>query len=211
MPILSGEADSEEPAGSHPPGSLWVRKDTSAERSMDRFPNPPETPSTRNLRTRAYACLLSIALAAFAACSDGPAAPPQSGGPNDPPPSQPTPYDHALGPGASAHDLLSADDFDSLVVEINYTAGHRPTDEGLESLSDFIVARLNKPAGVEIRIGEALPTTSQATYTVAEVRALELQHRSAFTQGRTIAVHFLFLGGEFAEQSNVLGFASWVW
>ena len=116
-------------------------------------------------------------------------------------------YDHARGPGASSRDLLSADDFDRLVVQVHYVEGFRPSDAGLAMLTDFLTARLNKPAGIDLRIEPALQIASQATYTVAEVRALEVQHRTAYTEGTTLAVHLLFLGGEYSEASNVLGIA----
>lgn len=116
-------------------------------------------------------------------------------------------YDHTLAPGASARDLLSDDAYDSLVVEVHYVDGFLPSDEGLQLLADFLGARLNKPAGIEIRVQPALMITSEATYTADEVRSLEQEHRTVFTEGRTLAVHVLFLGGEYADQANVLGFA----
>lgn len=116
-------------------------------------------------------------------------------------------YDHTLAPGASAQDLLSAADFDRLVVQIQYVEGHPPTDQGLQHLQDFLSARLNKPAGIVIQTPEAIQIQSRATYSAEDVRALEEQHRSTFTEGTTLAAYFLFLDGEYSEASNVLGIA----
>lgn len=116
------------------------------------------------------------------------------------------PYDHTRTTGASAADLLSAESYDSLVVQVQYVEGHRPTDQGLAILHDFLSARVNKPRGISVQL-EAIAVTSQATYTVEDVAALEQQHRTAFTEGSTLAIHFLFLDGEFSEDANVLGFA----
>lgn len=155
-------------------------------------------------RTRTTLARLGLAgLVALSACGDSPTNP--GTGP-DPDP-QPTAYDHARATGASAADLLSGADFDSLVVQVQYVEGHRPTDAGLQALRSFMEARLNKPRGIEIRIEPALQITQQATYSVADVRALEAAHRTAFTQDRTLAIYFIFLNGEFSDQANVLGFA----
>ena len=147
-------------------------------------------------------CLILATLLA-SGCSDSITGPPA--GPN--PPSGAGEYDHARGVGASAADLLSGQDFDNLLVQLHYVEGFRPSDAGVQELRDFLAARLNKPGGIEIRIEPALQIASQATYTTAEVRALEVEHRTAYTEGRTLAVHFLFLGGEFAGAANVLGIA----
>lgn len=155
---------------------------------------------------RSGALVLSLVLG-FGACAEGGSAPTEPPGGEINPPGEPPPYNHALGPGASAADLLAGDDFDSLVVQVSYVEGHRPTDEGLQILEEFILARLHKPAGISIRVAAPLQIASQATYTVSEVRDLEEQHRTEYTRERTLAVHFLFLGGEFADQANVLGFA----
>lgn len=150
------------------------------------------------LRTLAF---FAVALVA-AACSD--AATPTD---PDPRPFDPDPYDHARAPGASAADLLSSEDYDSLVVEIQYVEGFRPTDEGLAILETFLGERLNKPRGIEIRVQPALQIQTQASYSAADVRALEEDHRTAFTEESTLAVYFLFLNGEFSAQPNVLGIA----
>jgi predicted Zn-dependent protease len=120
---------------------------------------------------------------------------------------EPEPYAHDLAAGASAADFLSAAEFDRLVVEVQYVAGFRPTDAALEEPEAFLNARLNKPAGVEIRLGAALEIPSQATYSAADVRSLEQQHRTVYTEGKTIAAYLLFLDGEYAGGSNVLGIA----
>jgi hypothetical protein len=152
----------------------------------------------RSIRALALATLLPVA----AACSsDGP--------PTGPDPSQPDPtepYSHTRSTGASAADLLSSEAYDSLIVQVHYVVGHRPTDQGLAILREFLEARLHKPRGISFRV-DALDVTTQSTYSVADVSALEEQHRTAFTEGSTLALYFLFLDGEYSEDPNVLGFA----
>ena len=138
-----------------------------------------------------------------AACSSDASSPT---GPDPDPDPQPDPYSHTQSTGASAADLLSADSYDSLVVQVQYVEGHRPTDEGLQIFRDFLTSRLNKPRGISIQI-EPIQIQSQATYSVEDVVALEQEHRTAFTEGSTLAIYFLFLDGEFSDNANVLGFA----
>jgi len=116
-------------------------------------------------------------------------------------------YDHARAPGASARDLLSDESFDQLVVEVQYVEGFPPTDEALETLRTFLGDRLNKPAGIVIRTPEPIQITQQPTYSAADIRALESQHRTVFTEGTTLGLYMLFLNGEYEDNLNVLGIA----
>jgi predicted Zn-dependent protease len=127
---------------------------------------------------------------------------------SNPPGANPSLYDHTRSAGASAADFLSADDFDRLVVQIQYVEGFEPSAGGLQRLEDFLSARLNKPAGIEISVDSTpLRIEAQAIYSAADIREIEAQNRTTYTQGRTLAAYFLFLDGEYADQSNVLGIA----
>lgn len=145
--------------------------------------------------------LIAALLWGSAGCSEAerdPLAPPPGGG---------EPYDHGLAPGASAEHLLTAADYDRLVLQVQYLAGHRPSDEGLQRLEDFLEARLDKPSGIAIQLDPPLPVQPKATYTSAEIRALEQTHRTVFTEGTTLGAYLLLLDGEFSEAANVLGLA----
>lgn len=146
--------------------------------------------------------VLSCLSFGLVACSDDGSNPTDPGGNGDP-----VPYDHALAPGASSADFLTSDDYDRLVVQVQYVEGHRPSDAGLQHLRDFLASRLNKPSGVTVQIGAPLQIQSQATYSAAEIRTLEQAHRTVFTEEGTLAAYLLFLDGAFAQADNVLGLA----
>ena len=150
--------------------------------------------------SRSILPLAALCVALAAACSDGGTGPNGGGGGVDD-------YDHDRAPGASARDLLTADAFDSLLVQVQYVQGFAPTAAGLQYLEDFLEARLNKPGGVTIQIGVPLPSPGRATHTTAQVRAMQDQYRSAYTEGRKLALHLLYLDGEFDGAPNVLGIA----
>lgn len=148
---------------------------------------------------------LLLGLPAVLACGDAATSPDL---PDDDPQPQPTTYDHGRAPGASARDLLAADDYDGLVVQVQYVEGHAPSAAGLAHLRDFIEARLNKPGGVAIEVDASpLSITAQPTYTSADIRQIEAEHRTAYTDGQTLAVYAFFVDGEYAGSPNVLGIA----
>lgn len=150
---------------------------------------------------RPWAVVLSLPLLfAASSCGDGSEEPTGPGPGTDA-------YDHGRAAGASANDILSDTDFDRLVVQVQYVEGFRPTDEALLRLEDFLNARVNKPGGVVVQLDEPLRIDTRETYSPAEVRALEAEHRTAFTEEGTLATYLLFLDGEYSESSNVLGIA----
>ena len=147
--------------------------------------------------------LIIAALIGLGGCSDGTTGPSGgNGGTNGP-----EPYDHARAPGASARDLLSAESFDRVVVEVQYVDGASPTAEALDSLRTFLEVRLNKPGGIVIQSPQQIAITQQAPYSAGDVRAIEGEHRTAFTESTTLAVYMLFLDGEYEDDPNVLGIA----
>ena len=150
----------------------------------------------RSTTTRRLALTWGVLL--LAACSGG----------TDPGGGGGTEYDHGRAPGASARDLLTAGDYDRLVVQVQYVQGFEPTAQGLQHLEDFLEARLNKPAGITIQVDPTpIPVQSQATYADADVRAIEQQHRTTYSEGSTLATYLLFVDGEYEGEANVLGIA----
>lgn len=147
--------------------------------------------------------VLTLALL-IGACGDGGTDPMTE---PDPPGTDPTAYDHTRGPGVSARDLLAADDYDRLVVQIQYVGDFAPTAQGLAHLEGFLQERVNKPMGIQIVSPEQIQITPQATYSASEIRALEAEHRSMYTQGRTLVAYFLWIDGAFDQSANVLGIA----
>jgi len=129
-----------------------------------------------------------------------------TGGDDDPANGDPAfEFNHELNPGQSALDLLRDDDFDELVLEVDYMEGFRPTDRSLDSLKTFLERRLNKTA-ITILEPTEIPAGGQDSYTAAEIRNLEREHRDSFSSEGLIATYFIVTDGEF-EEENVLGIA----
>lgn len=113
------------------------------------------------------------------------------------------------GVGESSNQLLSAGEFDKLTVEIQYVEGFKPTQNAIDNLTTFLNARLNKPNGISVEL-KSISSPGKSTYSVTDIKNIEDATRTRFADGKTFAVYFLFLDGEYAANSGngkVLGVA----
>jgi len=118
-----------------------------------------------------------------------------------------TSYNHTLGPGAANEDLVTAQEYTRLVVQVHYMEGYAPRQEAIDALQSFLEMWLVKNE-VIIRTPEQIPSGGRDRYSASEVRELEEEHRSEFSdlERRTLATYVLILDGEYNE-GNVLGIA----
>ncbi|MEO6733525.1 MAG: hypothetical protein ABIN01_20040 [Ferruginibacter sp.] len=109
--------------------------------------------------------------------------------------------------GTAAHELLSADIYTSLIVQISYMPGYAPNATTINNLSAFLNTYLNKPVGIQI-ILQQIPASSKTSLNLQEIVQLERNSRSVFTGGNIIAVHFLITDGYYSTAST---FATSYW
>lgn len=146
--------------------------------------------------------ILCFSLALFIAnCSDS------STDPGDPRPQE---FNSQAAPGDSAHAYLASDQYTNLQVEIDYMPGHKPTQEGLNSLQTFLEERLNKQS-ISLSTPNEINAESQSSYSSNDIRALEEEYRDNYTEAgnNTLHVYFLVVDGEYSQNSNVVGIAYW--
>ena len=113
--------------------------------------------------------------------------------------------------GSSANDLLSANTFDKMIVEIAFIEGFRPRQEALDNFKNFIEERTFKTAGVTF-IEKEILATGKTEYTLDEVVTIEKENRTKYNANSTIAVWVLFINGNSSRDSNqgsILGSAYW--
>lgn len=111
--------------------------------------------------------------------------------------------------GDSANDLLSAQNFQDLAIEIFYVDGFKPTNNSISNFETFLSERLNKPGGIQTEL-KMIASPGQDVYTITEIRALEDDIRTKYNMDNEIAVFGLFLDGEYSENTedgSVLGVA----
>ena len=95
-----------------------------------------------------------------------------------------------LSVGDSANDILSNDIFSSLLIEIAYVEGFRPTTEAMNNFETYLRDRTFKE-NIEIQY-LPLPSPNQEDLTIQEVANLEEENRTAFTSGDTLAIYIYF-------------------
>lgn len=95
-----------------------------------------------------------------------------------------------LAVGDSANDILSNDNFTSLLIEIAHVEGFRPTNEAMLNFETYLRDRTFKE-DIEI-LYQSLPSPDQPDLTIQEVAILEDQNRTAFTSGDTLAIYIYF-------------------
>lgn len=144
---------------------------------------------------------LLILLLTAGGCSDSSTGVNNSGGGNG------DSFDHRQGSGESSAAFLRSENFNHLLIELDYVESQRPTDRALDSLESMLDKRLHKPGGITISVSSnAIGPGGEDTYTPSDIRSLEENHRDHYTQGDTLAAYLLFLDGSY-QQENVLGVA----
>lgn len=115
------------------------------------------------------------------------------------------PYSHVDQPGHAANDFLSDSSFTNLIVEVDYMPGYAPNDRALDSLEKFFDQRLHKNS-ITIKEPTEIPSGGQDRYSATDIREIESERRSTFSQGDTLAAYFVIVDGKYDER-DLLGIA----
>jgi len=148
-----------------------------------------------------YFLISAFSFALFVQCSDQATQFNNNENGNDPP----AEFSHKQSPGSSNEAFITDNNYDQLVVEIQYMPASEPTEESINNLLDFLKMHLNK-SSITILDPKEIASGNRDAYTASQVRDLEDEHREQFTEGSTLASYALFLDGEFSTR-NVLGIA----
>lgn len=107
-----------------------------------------------------------------------------------------------FGGGPGPKDYVSDDRYTKWVVEVDVVQGQDPPAGVLDFLRSRLAGVVSKPDGVEIRIDDTLPARG-GTWSQRDILDYSEAHFDAATSGGTVAIHLMFLDGQY--QSNVLG------
>ncbi|WP_461489848.1 peptidase [Pontibacter sp. HJ8] len=111
--------------------------------------------------------------------------------------------------GESARDLLSAEKYSKVVVELQYAQGFEPTAAAVSNLRSWMEKYMNKPGGIIVKQA-AIPAPGKSAYSVKDLAGIEESYRTEYTRPDTIAIYFFFADSKYAEDtdnSKVLGVA----
>lgn len=122
------------------------------------------------------------------------------------------PAPHAQ-PGDMALDYVTGGTYHSLVIEVDYVKGAKPSEDALRRMREIFLLRLDKPGGVEYVLDtEVPPEQARARWQIGDILVLEAQHRRNFTgdaaNRNTAVIWVVYLNGasEFDEKgSRALG------
>lgn len=104
--------------------------------------------------------------------------------------------------GTQAKAMLSATPNASLVVEVDYVLGRRPSASALALLEKRLNERCNKPAGITVVVDDALPI-AQGSYDLRDLKELENSYRDY----DKASLYVLYLDGTTPSPEVVLGWA----
>ena len=107
--------------------------------------------------------------------------------------------------GASAKELLTASNYNSLIIEIQYMPGFQPDQASLNNLSAFLNTYLNKPGGITFHQA-AISASGKASLTLNEISTIEKNSRTAYSTGTTATIYILVADAMYSDP-NVLGIA----
>ncbi len=92
--------------------------------------------------------------------------------------------------GDSANDILSNTNFDKMLIEVGYVSGFRPTDGAIAQFTDFLRQHTFKQ-DIEVRYLE-LDSPDEEDLELQEIADLEEENRTAYNDGRTLAIYIYF-------------------
>lgn len=106
--------------------------------------------------------------------------------------------------GSWAHRFLAAGPYSKLRIVVDYAPGEQPTQSALDTLSQKLSARLNKPGGIQVVIGKQLNTGGRTVYSAADSVAVEQANRLEFASGDTAVMYIAYVNGH-SDQDNSNG------
>ncbi|MEX2555679.1 MAG: hypothetical protein WEB06_08605 [Actinomycetota bacterium] len=134
----------------------------------------------------------------------GAPAPGSTSGGSAPAPS--TSYQELAAVGAMAKTYLQPSPASSLVVEVDWMSGRKPSSSALTHLASILNRELAKPGGVDVRLGAEMATTD-TSWTVDDLVAAERAFRAERSGGARVTMWIAYLGGSLAEADSALGAA----
>lgn len=114
-------------------------------------------------------------------------------------------FDHKLAPGESNEAFVTNEEFEELIIEVQFMPGTEPEEEALAQLVSFLNQHLQK-SEITVRDPVEISSGGQNLYLPSDIEEIESNNREYFTEENQLAAYVLFLDGEF-ENQDAAGFA----
>lgn len=110
--------------------------------------------------------------------------------------------------GDAANDILSNANFDKILIEIAFVSGFKPTTTTITQFTEFLRQHTFKQ-DIEVQYLE-LDSPDEEDLTLQEIDDLEQENRTAYNDGKTVAIYIYFAdvpsdGDELSEGLVTLG------
>lgn len=92
--------------------------------------------------------------------------------------------------GSSANDILSNANFDRMLIEIAYVSGFRPREQTIDQFTNFLRQNTFKQE-IEVQYLD-LDSPDEEDLTLEEIVDLEKENRTAYNDGKTLALYIYF-------------------
>lgn len=92
--------------------------------------------------------------------------------------------------GDSANDILSNTNFDKILIEIGHVSGFRPDATTITQFTDFLRQHTFKQ-DIEVQYLE-LDSPNEEDLTLQQIADLETENRTAYNDGKTVAIYIYF-------------------
>lgn len=111
--------------------------------------------------------------------------------------------------GSSSNDLLSDNVYKSIVVELVYVEGFKPSQNTISNFISFLNSRTFKPNGISVE-SRAILSPGKSTYTNEDIITIEDENRTKYNTNNQIAIWAFFADAASANNTStgvVLGTA----
>lgn len=99
------------------------------------------------------------------------------------------------------NDFLSADQYETLELEIQYVTNYKPTTDAVNFLVAFLKARLNKPGDIKVAMKE-VSGLNKSSYTADDLRSFEDDNRERYPKDKALTAYIFFADKPYAGNSG---------
>ncbi|MGB0653202.1 MAG: hypothetical protein ACPGQL_08370 [Thermoplasmatota archaeon] len=106
------------------------------------------------------------------------------------------------------YDYVSSSDYERMVIEIDYVSGHEPPSQALSTLRQRVEACLDKPAGIQINVDDAIPPQG-SPYSLDDIFRIRDTYRDvAHGDNNAASMWIVYLDGQYSGGAQTLGLAT---
>lgn len=108
-----------------------------------------------------------------------------------------------LTTGASAREILSGNQYTSILIEVQYPEGYALPSGTAADIESFMADYCHKPDGIEVRTSK-LSMPAKSGYTLNDIKQIEKDNRQHYNSEKQLAIYLFLAGGDYVENADTL-------